>query len=54
MTGETYQANEDFTLRNHPVGHIQPRNGPVLAHGPYVWHPCHRHCLATIAFFLDI
>jgi len=39
MTGQTYQANEVFTLRNHPAGRIQPRNGPVLARGPYVWHP---------------
>jgi len=31
-----------FTLRNHPAGRIQPHNGPVLARGPYVWHPWFR------------
>jgi len=36
MTGKNYQANEVFTLRNHPAGRNQPRNGPVLARGPYV------------------
>jgi len=36
MTGLTYQASEVFTLRNHPAGRIQPRNGPVLARGSYV------------------
>jgi len=36
---QVYLSNEVFTLRNHHAGWIQPRNGPVLAHGPYVWHP---------------
>jgi len=31
-----------FTLQNHPAGQIQPRNGLVLAPGPYVWHSCSR------------
>jgi len=33
---------EVFTLQNHPAGRIQPRNGPVLARGRYVWHPWYR------------
>jgi len=36
MTGKTYQANEVFTLRNHPAGRIQPSDELVLAHEPYV------------------
>jgi len=31
-----------FYFTNHPAGRIQPRNGPDLARGPYVWHPCYR------------
>jgi len=37
MTGQTSQASKEvYTLQNHPAGRIQPRNGPVLARGPYV------------------
>jgi len=40
MIGQTSQANKKvFILQNHPAGQIQHRNGPVLARGPYVWHP---------------
>jgi len=31
----------------------RPR-GPHATHGPRVWDPCNRHCLATIAFILEI
>ena len=38
---QTFWANKEvFTLQNHPAGRIQPLNGPVLARGLYVWHPC--------------
>jgi len=40
MTECTSQANKEvFTLQNHHSGRIYPRNGTVLARGPYVWHP---------------
>jgi len=30
---------------------LKTHRGPTAVHGPRVWDPCHRQCLATIAFF---
>lgn len=33
-----------FHFKIHQVGQIELPNGPGLACGPYVWHPCSKHC----------
>ena len=36
------------------AGRTKCSRGPHATCRPRVWDPCHRHCLATVTFFLDI